>query len=281
MTSDYRKNLYPQISFQSSANLGEFGFECGGISLEAHVLDWDTAVLGVKSARISELIFPKDCKAASLCKVVSESLRKMKDSGIRFLDIRVDTNCKALVSSLQELGFNAFDKLNIYVSQGIAEPEQENLSSEINFQFVDKLEFDELGSVIQIGSEAFKESRIYKDKNIKAEVADKFYEQLIRDTASKEQSLVCLAKDRGGKLLGFFISQKDSNLCFLWTIAVNAECRGKGIGKELARKFLVDGHQTHSLVEIGTQVENVGANKIYQALGLETKAQVLTFHLWL
>ena len=69
-------------------------------------------------------------------------------------------------------------------------------------------------------------------------------------------------------------------LGLLWLIAVRPDCAGRGLAKPLLLAFLLASRRHFDHVEIGTQSDNVPANRLYQSVGLKLVANAVTLHRW-
>ena len=91
----------------------------------------------------------------------------------------------------------------------------------------------------------------------------------------------CKVAEINGKLCGFIIGQTDvlnPKLCYLSLIAVSEDYSGKSIGKELFKAFIQDFGRHHELIEIGTQINNFSANKLYSKYNFKLVDNVITMH---
>jgi len=75
-------------------------------------------------------------------------------------------------------------------------------------------------------------------------------------------------------------TKKGGPFGYLSLAAVHPEFRGRGIGQVLAGSFFRGFTRQVSKIEVGTQIENYAANRLYQKLGLSSVSSLVTFHRW-
>ncbi len=246
-----------------------------GIGKLTH-LEWDSNFFSCKSARIESLYFRDNDPNAyqTRLKLIDDILRGANDNGYKFLSCRITAEDTLLAYALEENGFRICDILNIYVSESVAgEP-------------IGIDERDEAAEILDNCIEGLIWGRVHQDPMIDPVLAKKFY----RDTSAwilSQECHVTIARENG-RGVGFAIGLIDRETTeimgrrhgILWLIAVDPKFQGRGIGKNLLDNFKTEFSPQIDLLEIGTQVSNVAANRMYLRAGYRPLTQALTFHRW-
>ena len=206
--------------------------------------------------------------------LIDNILHKTDESGYRLLTCRITAEDTFLAHALEERGFRLCDVLNIYVSELDV--------SELTVAD----EKDEAIKILDRCLEDMSWGRVYQDPNIDHSLAKKFY----RDSSAwilSQKCHVTIARVNGhsvGLAIGIIDQQISDNISrnfgALWLIAVDREYRGMGVGKKLLQDFSKEFSTQVDLLEIGTQVSNIPANRMYLKANYQPLTQALTFHRW-
>lgn len=261
-----------------------YNFESANASVTGRYLEWDTEVIGVPSGRIDLLWCKSKEFITELDSLFSDCIRAMKSDGIKFIDLRIGLHVLPMVQLAEKHGFFLTDILNIYLSQSPPEPIQ--IPADYSIRLGRPQELHDRESIFEIAKNLFSHSRMYQDMNIHEQTADEFYSKLVNHFMFKDDTLFAVAYAES-RPAAFYIGMQDSgnpsvskSLGYLWLIGVSPEHSGKGLGNFLLNHFLINMHKTCDLVEIGTQVNNLPANKIYNRAGLPLKANLASLHYW-
>ncbi len=245
---------------------------------------WDTTVLGVRTAKISHIGGPP----VLLQRLLRRALKRFQNEGIKHVTVRVSTQDLTALHLLEEAGFRTMDVLNIFLDDmataGAASLQQGE-------RIVRELEADETGlypRLIAIGAEAFHGTRISNDPRISDATGKEFYATLTRSLLNRSDTVKVVALDKGAPV-GFAIGAGDPeilnsggmSLGYLWLIAVDKASWGKKIGGLLFEGFRAGMQRRFTLLEVGTQVNNVQALRVYGKAGLRPVAALVSLHLWL
>jgi len=222
-----------------------------------------------------------------LDKALKNVTTNMDNALIDFCDFRTGLHDFRLVHLIEKHGFRLMDVMNIYLSRNSPEPAvSASETNQYRFSSTSHLLPHDIEQAAEISGNSFINSRLYQDPRIAKAVADRFYRELLLTFIVADDSNVGIAYDEDNYVAGFFIGRTDffpesgKRIGYLWLIAVSPQHYGKGLGKKLLSIFLSEMHSFCDFVEIGTQVTNRAANRLYQAAGLHVAANLATFHRW-
>lgn len=251
-------------------------------------LEWDSNHFGFKVAKIDNLYSSFDYVESLPPKreLLTEIVQFAKDKGIKLLTCRVDTSDLSTVHLLEAFGFKIVDILVIFLCDV-----QEHISNgrEGNKEIkIESFRHSHLANIKRIASQSFLNSRLYSDKNIPKPKADAFYEKLVESFVEQNGNTVLVAR-MGNRIAGFVVGVKDEKLSrylskdlgYLWLIAVAENFTGRGVGSVLIREFLDAFSRKVCLIEIGTQINNYTALRLYQRNNFKVVSSLITFHKWL
>lgn len=282
--ADYRRGLSPGVLDVSSLEPACDGdnvealFKGGAVEAVGRLtpLDWDSDFFGTAAGRLEGLYF--DAGAASPFALRSAMVKRLVEKAdnrkIRFLNCRISAADTYLAQALEEQEFRLCDILNIYTVELSGGAGQGSGSRDEALKILDRC----------IATMNF--GRVHQDPMIEPSVATKFYRETTAWVLSKDCHVTIARKD--GRSVGLAIGVVDGDMSralgrrygFLWLIAVMPEYGGRGIGGELLNAFMGEFSASCDLLEIGTQVSNVAANRLYQNTGCRLATQALTFHRW-
>ncbi len=262
---------------------GKYSLRSENALISAEYLEWDTEVLGVRSARINTLWCMNVSHISELEDLLNKVISKMENDGIKFVDLRVGLHSFPMIQMSERAGFILTDVMNIYLSK--TPPAEVNPHPDYHLVTTKPEKQTDIETVLSISKNLFRFSRMYQDLHISKAVADDFYSKLVRYFMTKENTLFTIAY-KGDTPAAFYIGMQDmslpidNTLGYLWLIGVAPEHAGKGLGKYMLNHFLINLHKTCDLVEIGTQINNLPANTIYNRAQLPIVANIASFHRW-
>lgn len=245
-------------------------------------LDWDTEFFGFPCAKLEGLFFSKeDADPVSLKRrVINRILDEEELRDIRFLSCRIRADDLTLAHALESSGFNLMDILSIYTLNlsGRKIPDQKPRDH--------KPGMDEILSLLKRGVDGMSSGRLFSDPNIPLSQAREFYYRVSKHYLGISPCISIL-EDHGttqGVAIGI-LDEEISRLLgtrygYLWLIALAPELKGKGLGRELFEIFCDEFSGHCDVLEIGTQIDNYPANRVYNSCGCRLESHLLTFHRW-
>lgn len=240
-------------------------------------LAWDTKVLKRSCARITNIHLDSVDQIHEFEDLLAQTMIKTDKDKIDLIDVRIGQHGNELIKVLENNQFAKVDQLVIYLSKNPPYFEKKDSEFEFSYQWPNKTQVNQM---LDFGMKSFMYSRFYQDEHITKDLADHFYLKLLETILNKPTNIVVTAKDKSGRVVGFCVGGPDEGLGLLWMISVNADHVKKGIASQLLVNFLNLMHKKFSMVEIGTQENNMEANLLYKKFKLPVVAKVATFHRW-
>jgi GNAT superfamily N-acetyltransferase len=264
----------------------------GGLAVAvARRLPWDTQVLGVPAARIEWLAARRDpVEMAGLDVVLSRTLEWTRREGIRFLDVKINSQDIHLVPFVERHGFHLMDLLTIhamdlkrYVPRAVPAP-----------CVLRSLIPSDVPILAELTAQAFSDqfanlNRFVVDPHFSRDSVETFHREWFRNCANGSQARhVCVATLADAPI-GYLAIQHLADLerlsgRRLATVPLNAvshEARGRGIYKALCTEaFDWLRRNGYDAVEVRTQVSNLAVERTWQAFGGYLAASYFTFHRW-
>jgi dTDP-4-amino-4,6-dideoxy-D-galactose acyltransferase len=251
-------------------------------------LEWDTRQLGVRAARIGRLVLHPDYAASSLAR--SELLGKVyedcTEKSIRFLTARLGSNETSFIHQLEDDGFNVMDGI-ITFSYDLRLGQVPAGGGQITLRQAEEADSRELE---RIAFSSFTRDRFHADPRIPPDVADRIYENWIRNSLRGIGADVVIVGEAEGRLAGFVTCRVDErsgrilglSVGTIALVAVDGRARGKGVGTammlEALRWFREHGA---AVVEVGTQLRNIPSSRVYERMGFRLVASSLSLRKWM
>jgi dTDP-4-amino-4,6-dideoxy-D-galactose acyltransferase len=238
------------------------------------MLAWDSEQLGISAARLDHLVATgsyaeqHQIKETLLGKVLDEAQRR----GVWQLSARVDASDLSELHVLEEAGFITVDSILTF-----AKELARHKSSPLTYDFQIRLATsDDAERTANLARHAYIYDRFHSDPFIKPERADELHATWLRNScAGKAADAVLLAEDEEG-LLGFVTCklQRDTGTHLgrmvgtIVLVATAERARGMGVGYATTMAALewFRGQGT-AVVEVGTQLRNIAASRLYQKCG--------------
>lgn len=244
-------------------------------------LPWDTDVLGFPCGRIDALWADSREALPGLERVFDDVLGRMDADRIELCSVRVGFQAFSLIHLAEARGFCLVDVLNVFLSRNAPPP----VCNEAFRITTDRGEIDQRREeALQIGAESFRHSsRLHEDPRIPENKAEAFYRRLLDHFLAKGEACTGIAVDAADRTAGFFVGladERNQDLGYLWMMAASPLHRKEGLGRLLLNRFLREMHGRCRLVEIGTQVNNSDANRLYHGARLPVAANVASLHRW-
>ncbi len=239
------------------------------------LLDWDTGEFGMPAARLDLLEASGEYAEARACKrgLVAMVLEECREAGIRHLSARVDTGDLSTIHVLEEAGFELIDGILTFTlwldENHHAAPSGTRL-----------FEARDLPEVLAIGRTAFVYDRFHADAALSTAVADRVNENWTRNCCLGMAADAVVVAEEGGRLASYVTCRADyaGGRGIIILVATAVWARGKGAARRASQAalhwFRRQGLQT---VEVGTQIRNIPAARLYEGLGFRMIRTSLTF----
>jgi dTDP-4-amino-4,6-dideoxy-D-galactose acyltransferase len=271
----------PCIAAESSSIAVQPGGDICGLACWTR-LDWDSAQFGFPAARIEFLLADGgydselDRKRILLARV----LEQVRESGIRHLTARVDAADLASVHALEQCGFETIDAIQTF-SLHLDAPR-----NGVPANFETRLFRDEdLAQVIEIAKSSYVHDRFHADSAIGPAAADRINEEWLRNSCSLQAADAVVVAVEASTVLGYVTCKIDHEttqalgFCFasIVMVATRQQARGRGVAQACTSAAL-DWFRANDVdvVEVGTQLSNIPAARLYEKNGFRMAASSFT-----
>lgn len=246
---------------------------------------WDSQRLGIKMARINQLIVQMATSNTYLIKkLLSSIIERCKVKKIKYLFHRLDIDDLLTLQILEKLGFELQD---VIVNFCFKLRVSKNSLLKSNFAIIRPYRSEDLSSLREIARTSFIYDRFHSDPRLNKKRSDQLHAAWISNACQRLADIVLVAKLKR-KVVGFVSCKVDKlskrylpiSFGYVDLIAVDRDVRGQGIGEALMRKALDWFSDKVDIIEVGTQVRNYPALHLYQKLGFEIVSANFSLRKW-
>jgi RimJ/RimL family protein N-acetyltransferase len=240
-----------------------------------HSLEWDTEQFGIPAARL-ELLDACGSYAGARAekqRLMASVLTQCREAGIRHLCARVDTGNFTTIHVLEEAGFELIDGIQTFLlllgENHAAAPSGTRL-----------FEPGDLPEVLEIGRTAFIFDRFHADQALSPAVADLVNENWTRNCCLGTAADAVVVAEEDGRVASYVTCQADrkTGRGIIILVATAEWARGRGAAhraSSAAIHWFTD--QGLKAVEVGTQLRNIPAARLYESLGFRLTRTSFTF----
>mgnify|MGYP001596271299 CR=1 FL=1 len=238
-------------------------------------LEWDTEQFGIRAARLDLLDAPGSYAEARAEKreLLASVLDQCREAGIRHLSARVDTGDFSTIHALEEAGFELIDGIQTFLlplnGNHTAAPPGTRL-----------FEAGDLPEILEIGRTAFIFDRFHGDPALAPSVADQVNENWTRNCCLGIAADAVVVAEEEGRVVSYVTCRADRKpgRGIIILVATAEWARGRGAARRAnsaALHWFAD--QGMETVEVGTQLRNIPAARLYESLGFRLARTSLTF----
>jgi ribosomal protein S18 acetylase RimI-like enzyme len=279
---DYRAFLRPE-GFDPTANMSlgddwvcvrRYGAltACGRV----RALEWESGFFGMDCVRLEDMLTTPSTNMQDKGLLVDGLLAASNRRG--FAACRLGMRDPAMVRALEDKGFRLADAMNIYritlkaFSPGSGGGEALNPEDDSDARFLTHC------------IAGMRDGRFLEEPHISRAKGCEYY---LRCTLHHLRSgAVSVVVRHQGVRIGFAVGAVDEMMSkalgrrygYLWLIALAPEFQGRGLGRPLLDGFLQRFSECCDEVEIGTQIGNVAANRLYCGVGAKYMTGLMTLH---
>lgn len=246
------------------------------------VLPWDTGQFGFPAAKIDLLAAPgayrqsRDVQSALLRRI----LRDAAAQHVRHLTARVDAGSMATIHALEGCRFETIDGIQTFAFHlGSIPPDCPSDVETRLFRDAD------LEQVLAISRRAYILDRFHADPALERAQADAIHEEWVRNSCLGITAEAVVVACDGDRVLGYETCLVDRGAASslgmepgsIGLVATSEEARGRGVATAAtcaALKWFRD--QKVELVEVGTQLRNIPASRLYEKCGFRLARVSLT-----
>lgn len=261
----------------------------GGLGMAAlDLLGWDSQQLGFAAARIPYLIALGSSPNQHAVReaLLLALLRACSDNGVRHVTARIDAADLTTAHVLERHGFITVDGILTFSrdAQGTSPP---SVASDLEIR---ESQRGDLDSIKDIARSSYSHDRFHSDPRIPGPVADELHATWLENCCLGKAADAVIVALSNGSVLGFASCKIDHEtgqhlgltVGSIGLVATVAEARRKGIARALTSGSLAwFRDQSADVVEVGTQLSNIPASRLYAACGFDIVASHLTMRKWI
>jgi dTDP-4-amino-4,6-dideoxy-D-galactose acyltransferase len=252
-------------------------------------LDWDTEQFGFPAARL-DLLAASGSREHALdirFDLLGETLDECEDRGVRHLIARVDAGDDTSIHALEHYGFELIDGIQTFTLDLSAFAPG---SVDLRNCEVRPYRDSELEQVLAIARSSYVFDRFHCDPVLSPEVADRINETWVRNCCLGRMADIVMVAARGEQVLAFVTCKIDEPATRLLglgcgvigMVATDASVRRTGVASA-ATAGALEWFRSNNVaaVEVGTQLRNVPAARLYERCGFRLTDVSLTFRKWM
>lgn len=246
---------------------------------------WDSQQLGIKMARINQLIVRKDIHNTYIIKKLLTSVTKRcKHRSIKYLFHRVEVDDLLTFQILEKAGFQLQDVI-INFCFNLRTSRIPLFKSK--FVIIRPYRSKDLRCLQEIARTSFIYDRFHSDPQLNKKRSDQLHAAWISNACQGLADIVLVA-ELNKRVVGFVSCKVDKlserylpfSFGTIDLIAVDRDVQGRGVGKALMRKALDWFSDKVDIIEVGTQVRNYPALRLYQKLGFKIVSANFSLRKW-
>ena len=248
-----------------------------------HTLPWDSRILGYPCARIWGLHAPGGAVALELLRTMEQEQHRL---GIRHCSIRLPAQELHLIQVCEEHEFILVDGLLTFIHYGnIRAASKATTSPDITVALAQEADVDQ---VVNIAKRSFLYDRFHADPAITAEVADRLHAEWARESCFGNAADAVSVARHDWQVIGFMTCRLDNKARSIFgqpigtivLVATAAHARGRGVARCLTEAAVEwCNSQGAMLVQVGTQLSNVPASRLYLSCGFDLVASSLSMRI--
>jgi ribosomal protein S18 acetylase RimI-like enzyme len=238
-------------------------------------LNWDTGFFGCPTGRLEGLFFsPGNDGPERRRQLIGRLTARADAAGLIHLMCRIRADDMFLAQALEENGFRLVDLMTVYTRDIAAEGEVSDFDQTLSWPLLEAwVRHMDLG-------------RLFHDAHVDRSTAERFYIEVSRHYLNNGAHLT--VHHVNGAPAGVAIGVVDEAISrgigrrygVLWLIIVAPEYRGAGVGARLFETFCREFGRRCDVLEIGTQLQNNAANRLYLSAKCIPRSHLCTFHRW-
>ena len=251
-------------------------------------LAWDSQQLGIGAGRFDYLIASGDYPDQYATKeaLLRAVLEACAGEGIRHLTARVHASDLSSIHLLEQYGFITVDgiltfSLDIIDARWPLPP----AGLEIRLSRPEDIE-----AIKAIARSSYVYDRFHSDPCIPKAVADELHAVWVENSCLGKAADAVLVAAENGRILGFVTCRIDRQtteylgltIGTIVLVATAADARGRGVARAItygALDWFRD--QGVDIVEVGTQLRNIPASRLYESCGFRLVASSLSLRRWI
>ena len=254
-------------------------------------LPWDSEFFGFPAARIDVLAASggyAEARAAT-SKLVQRAVEEAAAAEVRHVVARVDASSLAHSHALSKNGFELIDGIQTF-ALSLGQVSDCGLLQPASSPGTRLATPNDTGEIASIAHSSFVYDRFHNDVSIRHDAANRLHEAWARNSVSGKAADAVLIAESHGAIDAFVSVKIDSQaagalgvrFASIPLVATAHQARGKGAARR-ATAAALDWCLSRNvdIIEVGTQISNVPAARLYQSAGFRTTAISLTYRKWI
>jgi GNAT superfamily N-acetyltransferase len=260
------------------------GGACTGL-IQLEPLPWDSGLMGRRVARIPWWVVMPEREAADLGQLLEAVLQEARALRFDYLWVRVPSSHPRQVQALESRGFQTVDTLLTFATP-LPARDDNRVNPALECRPVRPEEFSQVES---LAAACFTQDRFHSDPSIPKAVADEVYRQWAGNCCRGQADVVFVAS-LDGRLVGFVALRCDRlagsvlglRAGQIVLVATGPNARRMGVAATLTQAALRwFSEQGCVYAEVGTQLANLRAARLYQSAGFRLAQASMTLRLLL
>lgn len=244
------------------------------------LLTWDTNYFGMK---MGEFKLPEESEELLSQTELRELLNTADEAGYRFLLCQLKLTEQTMFNVLLNLGARLGDIL-VTLEQKISLNPPQAIFKGIEFkeaELITKAQTADLAELRLLAGESFAYSRFFQDQQFESLDVRGMYLAWLDEILAGQAEIAVIKEAQG--LQGFItLEAVNESVAKIGLLAVKAEARGKGYGQALLNWSQQTAIKTgFTSIEVGTQLMNYPALRLYEKSGFQIRQAKYRLHLWL
>lgn len=238
------------------------------------VLPWDSGQIGLPAARIDYLVATGNYVEQHQIKeaLLSTALQYATRHGVRHLSVRLNASDLSGLHALEQAGFITVDSILTFALD-VSDMPLAELNGDIDIRLAIP---SDGAATAELARQAYVYDRFHSDPYIPSKRADELHATWLRNSCAGGAADAVVLAEKNQSLLGFVTCklQRDTKthlgelIGAIVLVATTKEARRRGIARATTLAALDWFRQQDAvIVEVGTQVRNIPASRLYESCG--------------
>lgn len=247
-------------------------------------LPWDTEQLGVSTARLEWLVSAGGYDEArqEKAELLRATLAQCRSEGIRYLIARMHAADLTSIHALEQNGFELIDGIQTF-SRRLDRTAEWRVEGGYRIR---RYEPQDLEEILAIARSSYVFDRFHMDAFLSREAADAVNERWVENSCLGRAADAVIVALEGSLPVGYVTAKIDSEagqelgvrFGTIGMVATAPALRGRGVARAATCGALQwFAQQGVDVVEVGTQLCNIAAGRLYEQCGFRLAANSLTF----
>jgi ribosomal protein S18 acetylase RimI-like enzyme len=238
-------------------------------------IPFDSEITKLQSYRISFLL-SNPVNANNIKEALTENIINLAtNKGAHSITSRVSLEDIATIQLFEQKGFISTDNLVTYAMAQNEYSQKITAKKHSIIQYLEKNNQSHIESLKFLAQQSFKNDRFHNDPLISNELADTIYYKWMENALNDSNQTIVIAIDEHNQLpVGFVISTINNianlKIGIIVLIAVDENYRGLNIGLDMLNESMNFFKYQHvDVIQVGTQISNIPAQKLYTKMGFK------------